>query len=116
MKVTIKGLNQWEKWVSGVTEETIEKSKDLVKETAYKIEADAKRLAPVDTGRLRASINTDFEKDGLAAEIGTNVEYAEFVEDGTSKSPAQPYMKPAAFKNEEPFVEGMKKIVRGIDN
>ena len=32
MKVTIKGLNQWEKWVSGVTEETIEKSKDLVKE------------------------------------------------------------------------------------
>ena len=116
MKVTIKGLNMWEKWVTGVTEETIDKAQELVKETAYKIEADAKRLAPVDTGRLRASINTDIEQDGLVAEIGTNVEYAEWVEDGTSKSPAQPYMKPAAFKNEEPFIEGMKKIVRGIDN
>lgn len=115
MKVTIKGLNKWEKWISSVTEEVLDETRDLVKETAYNIETDAKFLAPVDTGRLRSSITTDIEKDGLAAEIGTNVEYAEWVEDGTSTQMAQPYMKPAAVENEEAFVEGMKRIVKGVD-
>ena len=31
-----------------------------------------------------------------AAYIGTNVEYAPYVELGTSRSKAQPYLKPAA--------------------
>lgn len=55
----------------------------------------AKRLCPVDTGNLRNSITHGFEMEGLTAFIGTNVEYAAYVEYGTSRTKAQPYIKPA---------------------
>lgn len=50
-------------------------------------------LCPVDTGNLRSSIAMDF--DDTKAVIGTNVEYAPYVELGTSKSKEQPYLRPA---------------------
>ena len=53
----------------------------------------AKMLCPVDTGNLRNSITHD--ADQTTAYIGTNVEYAAYVELGTSKSKAQPYLQPA---------------------
>ena len=43
-------------------------------------EGHAKRITPVDTGRLRNSIS--HAKDDEAAYIGTNVEYAPYVELG----------------------------------
>ena len=46
----------------------------------------AKALCPVDTGRLH----------GDSVYIGTNVEYAVYVEKGTRKMQAYPYLKPAA--------------------
>ena len=58
----------------------------------------AKRLCPVDTGRLRNSItHTYYEEDvdELVAVIGTNVEYAPYVEYGTIHMNAQPFLKPA---------------------
>ena len=54
----------------------------------------AKRLCPVDTGRLRNSITNYVE--GNAVYIGTNVEYAQFEEEGTSRRPPHPYLRPAA--------------------
>lgn len=54
----------------------------------------AKRLCPVDTGRLRNSIT--HVQDGDSAYIGTNVEYGPYVELGTSKRDAQPFLAPAA--------------------
>lgn len=54
----------------------------------------AKRLCPVDTGRLRNSITHEVE--GESAYIGTNVEYAPHVEMGTSRTKAQPFLRPAA--------------------
>jgi HK97 gp10 family phage protein len=58
----------------------------------------AKRECPVDTGRLRNSITHQVEVGNLSgkAYIGTNVEYAEYVELGTFRQKAQPYLKPAA--------------------
>lgn len=60
-------------------------AKDLERR-ALTIERAAKTLAPVDTGRLRASITHAVNKDdkGLYADVGTNVEYAAAVEARTS--------------------------------
>ena len=55
----------------------------------------AKRLCPVDTGRLRNSI-THTADSSPAVYIGTNVEYGPYVELGTSKRKAHPFLKPAA--------------------
>lgn len=55
----------------------------------------AARLCPVDTGNLRNSITHLVQSDEPAAYIGSNVEYAAYVELGTYKMKAQPYLKPA---------------------
>lgn len=49
---------------------------------------------PVDTGRLKGSIT--YEVSGEDVYIGTNVEYAPYVELGTYKQRAQPFLRPAA--------------------
>lgn len=58
----------------------------------------AKRMAPVDTGRLRSSIAEELRReDGELVEIvGTDVEYAPYVEFGTRRMRAQPFLRPAA--------------------
>ena len=79
----------------------------------------AKRLTPVDTGNLRNSITHKVDPEEPAVYIGTDVEYAPYVELGTGEyypggrptpwkyqdakgnwhwtkgNPAQPYLKPA---------------------
>ena len=71
-------------------------AKDLLRRST-RIERTAKRLAPVDTGRLRASVTHALEEDvrGLVGVIGTDVEYAPYVELGTSRAGAQPFLRPA---------------------
>lgn len=63
-------------------------------DSANNIEKQAKNITPVDTGRLRASIKADVK--GLEANIGTDVEYARFVHDGTYKMEARPFLYEAA--------------------
>lgn len=57
------------------------------------IQKKAKRVVPVDTGELKSEINpySVNKEHGVAA----NTEYAAFVELGTSKMAAQPYLRPA---------------------
>lgn len=71
----------------------------------------AKGLCPVDTGLLRNSITHAVSDDsgGQAAYIGTNVEYAAYVEMGTSRSKAQPYLKPAAENHKEEYKQIIKE-------
>lgn len=56
----------------------------------------AKRLCPVDTGRLRNSITHQINDSEKSVYIGTNVEYAPHVELGTYKASAHPFLAPAA--------------------
>lgn len=60
------------------------------------VETTAKQLAPVDTGRLRASIHSEFSNNGLGGTVSTNVSYAQAQELGTRFHRAQPFMYPAA--------------------
>lgn len=71
-------------------------ARDLTKRT-IKVESAAIRLCPVDTGRLRSSISHQVTADGqgLVGYVGTNVNYALYVELGTRFSPAQPFLRPA---------------------
>ena len=60
--------------VDQMTEEVMTAANRGLKALAIEIDRMAKDNAPVDTGRLRASIN--YEVDDLQAIVGTNVEYA----------------------------------------
>lgn len=79
----------------GATFEAMERTAaEHVEAAARKHEGGAKRLCPVDTDRLRASITS--RSDGrLVWIVSTDVEYGPAVERGTVNQPAQPYMRPA---------------------
>lgn len=72
----------------------------------------AKELCPVDTGRLRNSIS--HERDERGAYIGTNVEYAPYVELGTSRQSPQPYLKPAITEHLNEYKEIAEESLRNI--
>lgn len=76
-----------------------------LEEIGLTAEAYAKLKCPVDTGRLRNSISHDARDKEVY--IGTNVEYAPYVEMGTSRTKAQPFLKPAATEHSDEY----KKII-----
>lgn len=73
------------------------------------VEGAAKYLCPVDTANLQDSINHKVLKLELSVKVGTPVEYAPFVELGTSKMAAQPYLRPAVLQNKEAILYILNK-------
>jgi HK97 gp10 family phage protein len=57
-----------------------------------RLSATSKNAGTVAVGRYRGTIG---ESGDQCVYIGTNVEYAAYVEFGTSNTPAQPFLKPA---------------------
>ena len=83
-------------------------------EVGLVVEGQAKALAPVDTGRLRGSITTAAYHERTTAQtpalwsdsidppdndnevlVGTALEYGPYIEFGTVRSSAQPFLRPA---------------------
>jgi HK97 gp10 family phage protein len=67
---------------------------NAVRKATFLVERGAKIKVPVDTGRLRSSIETTVRP--LEGTVRTNVEYAHFVHDGTRNMRARPFMRDAA--------------------
>lgn len=95
------------RWVLHVENVDEVDTEPLLRRLAGEIAQDAKRLAPVRTGRLRESIHVSEVSDSHAIieanprNPGNDPEdqpYAGFVERGTSDTPAQPFMRPAAYR------------------
>jgi HK97 gp10 family phage protein len=71
----------------------------------------ASDICPKDTGRLANSIT--HKVSGNEAIIGTNVEYASYVELGTSRQTAQPYLRPAATDHVDEYTDIVKRVLKG---
>lgn len=70
-------------------------ARDLIRR-GQRVENKARRLCPVDEGRLRASISTEVRGSGssLTIRIGSNLEYAIYVEEGTGIYAGRGYITP----------------------
>ena len=69
-------------------------AEEAVRRAAESARDAAAGMAPVDTGRLRASIEASAA--GLSGEVSAGCEYAAAVELGSRKRPARPFLLPAA--------------------
>jgi HK97 gp10 family phage protein len=67
----------------------------IITSATFAVEGRAKTLAPVDTGNLKNSIQGDVSANGKTGTVTAHAEYAAYVEMGTSRTPAQPYLLPA---------------------
>ena len=65
-----------------------------VRKAAYDVQAQAKVRAPVDTGNLQNSITVG-PAGPMAFEVGPHAHYGYWVENGTRRMAAQPYLMPA---------------------
>lgn len=66
-----------------------------------KVQRSARDFVPVDTGILKGSIRTQLYPKQQTGVVYTTTEYAPYVEFGTRKMPAQPFMVPAAQENQK---------------
>jgi HK97 gp10 family phage protein len=65
----------------------------------------AKLNAAVNTGYMRGSIYHEVIRQGSAVRIGAAAEYAPFVEFGTRKMIAQPFLFPAVIDNKQSILK-----------
>jgi HK97 gp10 family phage protein len=84
--------------------------KKQIAKSTLTIESNAKRNAPVDTGRLRSSIASNITD--VRGEVGTNVEYALFIEFGTYKSAGKPFLFSAWNAERPQFISSLKMILK----
>lgn len=84
-----------------------------VRKAATDITAFARRIAPVDTGALRNSINWAMA-GAAAAIVSVGVAYGIFVEFGTRHMAAQPYFTPAVEWMRPQFEAAIINALKGL--
>lgn len=99
-------------------EQALRAATNEIRDTAYSVEKTAKQNIKnnqtVDTGRLLGSVNTKIKQEGssITAEVGTNVEYANYIEYGTYKMGAKPFLNPAFDVETEGLENKIRQAIR----
>lgn len=81
--------------------------------SALLVEGDAKLRSPVDTGNLRSSISHKVGTNKATIFVPQSVPYGVFVEYGTSRQVAQPYLEPALRENKDKIIKIFKSEIGG---
>jgi HK97 gp10 family phage protein len=95
-----------------------EDTRKVLKEMADVVADDARGRVPVDTGSLKNSIKPSVSKRQLEASVsaggnvgGTDTYYAVFVEFGTHKMPARPFLYPSGRAHEQETEERLTAVM-----
>ena len=110
LNIRIQGTNELARRLNTVVHR--DKIEGALDKGALRVERDAKRLVRVDTGRLRASIDT--LKEPLTRRIGSGVVYAAAQEFGRSDLPHYgytPYLRPALRMNRPQILKDIKEAI-----
>ncbi len=125
IQIKVTGLEELEKQFSKAPHLVEKYAQEALKKSLAMFETDAKRLTPVDTGYLQGSIGSAMTGyryvRGLTAGIGTNVQYAIYVERDTRAhhNVGQAHFMEQGAKNATPFVKqqfdkAMKKLASSL--
>lgn len=94
------------------------KAVELIGQATMKATLDTQRVAreraPVDTGYLRSSIAVTVQPGSsagaLVGEVTAGADYAVWIENGTSRTRPQPYMRPAFEQSRDVWVQMIEQI------
>ena len=101
VKGSQSALKQFEQDISQTVTDWLESMGQIVTE-------EMKNLCPVDTGALQESI--DYLVSGTDLTFEATEDYAGFVEYGTSKMAAQPFMTPAYDQEREHLLQNIQSL------
>jgi HK97 gp10 family phage protein len=94
MTLTVFGFDKMQAYIESLPE-FVQKSADvLMAKGADLMREEAQAIVPVRTGRLQRSVKV-VRIESCFYLVGSDVEYAGFVEFGTSRMRAQPFLRPA---------------------
>lgn len=115
MSKNVKGLKELIAVLDKIPKELDTNVESVLEVNAQDIEIDAKRNAPLDTGKLRQSIKATKTKDKeytIKANSTGLAPYAPFVEYGTRFQRAQPFLFPAFFKGRAKFTDDLEDLLQ----
>lgn len=110
--VTILGLPQLKAALLEKVDELRKASQMAVADEVQKVRDDAVKFAPRHTGNLEDGINADAA--GLKGTVRSTSRHSMFVEHGTYKDRAQPFMTPAAERARKRFPATATAIIRSV--
>jgi HK97 gp10 family phage protein len=108
----MKGLDKALKKMKRYPEEKKAGVVNVIEKTSNNVEASQKQDVPVGEGETKDSIQTIIEADGLTARIGPMGPKGfkkHWLEFGTVKMPAQPFIRPSGEKNRNQYISDLKK-------
>lgn len=116
--VTVKGTEALIKDLRAAQVDVQDDARAVLKEQSAAIRSDAQGRCPVDKGILKRSVRATVAKKKLEAtvsaggKVGANdAYYAQFVEFGTKKAKAQPFLFPAARAHDEETQEKLTAVM-----
>jgi len=110
MGIRARGIRAAQQRLERIADRLAGVTQEAISEFADEVVIHMKGIVPVDTGKLKGSISKKIE--GSSVTVGPRgVNYAEFVEYGTSRGPAQPYVRPTI---EWARANGPKRIANKI--
>lgn len=110
-------MGNFDQFLDRFGEEIIDELQKALDTVADKIVDEAKQLAPVRTGELRDSIHKAEPEDKpgqdrLSIDVVADAEHAVYVELGTSKMSAKPFLTPAFDHNQDEATTLMVNVIR----
>lgn len=111
-RVTVRGTADLKRALARLSAKMPQAVQKALTQAALNVERGAKQRCPVDTGRLRASITHRAEAD--RAEVFTVVEYAPYVEHGTSRRAASPFLFPAAEEERPEYERRIREAAKKV--
>ena len=116
INLNIRGMNEVNDKVSKAMKLYPQEARKAMELSCITVENKAKHLVPVDTGRLKSSITYKVSQSvyDITGTIGTDVEYAPYVELGTSRMNAQPFLVPALYGSKAEIKKIFEDVLNGI--
>lgn len=121
LNIEIKGIDEAIERINMFDITTHSNVRKEVRKSALRLGRNMRNRTPVDSGNLKKSIKSKFNKDGLGAEVGPTYgkgSHAHLVEFGHQKVgggvvPGKPFITPAREEEKPKIIAGIKAAIKG---